>query len=46
MGDVDQKVGDIKEEDIVGLFGWKQRNKYGQKVVEDNLIIANTWFQT
>jgi len=50
MGDFNGKVGDIKEEDIVGPFGLGQRNENGQNVIDccrrHNLMIANTWFQT
>ena len=50
MGDFNGKVGNIKEEDIVGPFGLGQRNENGQNIIDccrrHNLMIANTWFQT
>jgi len=50
MGNFNGKVGDIKEDNIVGPFGLGQRNDNGQSVIDycrkSNLMIANTWFQT
>ena len=50
MGDLNGKVGEAKEEDIVGPFGLGQRNENGQSIVEccrrHNLMVANTWFET
>ena len=50
MGDLNGKVGDIKEEDIVGPYGLGKRNENGQHIIDycrrHNLMIANTWFQT
>ena len=50
MGDFNGKVGEIKEEDIVGPYGLGQRNENGQNILDycrrHNLMIANTWFQT
>ena len=50
MGDFNGKVGDMKEDNIVGPFGLGQRNENGQSVIDYcrkyNLMIANTWFET
>ena len=50
MGDFNGKVGEIKEDDVVGPFGLDQKNEQGQRIVECSrnlkLILANTWFQT
>jgi len=50
MGDLNGKVSEIKDDDVVGPFGLGQRNEQGQRIVEcsrnHNLIVANTWFQT
>lgn len=50
IGDFNGKVGDVKEDDIVGPFGLGQRNENGQSIVDccrrHNLMIANTWYQT
>ena len=49
MGDLNGKVGNIKEEDIVGPYGIGQRNENGQRLIDccrrHNLMIANTWYQ-
>jgi len=46
LGDFNGKVGDMKEEDIVGPFGLGQRNENGQNLVDccrkHSLMIANT----
>jgi len=50
MGDFNSKVGDKKEDDIVGPYGLGLRNDNGQSLIEccqrHNLMISNTWFQT
>ena len=49
MGDFNGKVGENKEEDIVGPFGLGSRNENGQYVVDfctrHKLHVTNTWFQ-
>ncbi|GFO01572.1 craniofacial development protein 2-like protein [Plakobranchus ocellatus] len=49
MGDFNAKVGEGREENIVGTHGLGTRNLRGEKLVEwckmKNLIIGNTWFQ-
>ncbi|GFN90701.1 craniofacial development protein 2-like protein [Plakobranchus ocellatus] len=49
MGDFNAKVGEGREENIVGPHGLGTRNLRGEKLVEwckmNNLIIGNTWFQ-
>ncbi|GFO43397.1 craniofacial development protein 2-like protein [Plakobranchus ocellatus] len=49
MGDFNAKVGEGREENIVGPYGLGTRNLRGEKLVEwcnmNNLIIGNTWFQ-
>jgi len=49
MGDFNGKVGDNREEDIVGPFGIGVRNDNGERVVNfskrHNLFVTNTWFQ-
>ena len=49
MGDFNGKVGENREEDIVGPFGLGSRNENGQYVVDfctrHKLHVTNTWFQ-
>ena len=49
MGDFNAKVGEAKEEDIVGPFGLGTRNQNGQYLVDfcrrHNLHVTNTWFE-
>src|SRR2546425_1286432 len=49
MGDFNGKVGDDREEDIVGPFGLGVRNDNGERVMNfskrHNLFVTNTWFQ-
>ena len=46
MGDLNAKVGDDRYQNIVGMHGLDQRNKWGQRLIQfcqDNkLIIATT----
>ena len=48
MGDFNAKVGEGKEEDIVGPHGLGTRNERGEMLVNwckgNDLIITNTWF--
>jgi len=50
LRDFNGKVGEEREEDIVGQFGLGKRNENGQYVIDccrqHNLMLANTWFQT
>ena len=49
MGDFNAKVGEQKEEKIVGPFGLDDRNERCEMLTsfckEQNLIITNTWFE-
>ena len=49
MGDLNGKVGDKREQDIIGPYGRGDRNENGQHVIDlcatHNLFAANTWFQ-
>jgi len=49
MGDFNGKVGNIKDDDIVGPYGLGTRNDNGQYLVDyckrHNLFVTNTWFQ-
>lgn len=49
MGDFNAKVGEQKEEKIVGPFGLDDRNESGEMLIsfckEQKLIITNTWFE-
>lgn len=49
MGDFNAKIGKGKVEDIVGNYGLGVRNDRGDLLLqfcqEENLMIANTWFQ-
>jgi len=49
MGDFNGKVGNNKEEDVIGPFGVGIMNDNGERVVDfckrHNLFITNTWFQ-
>ncbi|ELU03024.1 hypothetical protein CAPTEDRAFT_118401 [Capitella teleta] len=47
--DFNSKVGCIKEDDVVGLYGLGVRNESGDRLVDferqNDLFITNTWFQ-
>ena len=49
MGDFNAKVGEKKEEKIVGPYGLGSRNNNGEMLIElcreEGLMIANTWFE-
>lgn len=49
MGDFNAKVGQGKEDDIVGNFGLGQRNERGDRLVqfcrEERMVISNTLFR-
>ena len=49
MGDFNAKIGKGRVEDIVGEYGLGERNERGDTLVqfcnEENLMVANTWFQ-
>ena len=49
MGDMNAKVGEGREEDIVGPFGLGERNERGDRFVEwckeNRQMITNTWFR-
>lgn len=49
MGDFNAKVGNGKQEDIVGGFGLGKQNERGERLFqfchENNLIVTNTFFQ-
>ena len=49
IGDFNAKIGDERYQTIVGMHGLGQRNERREPLIqfceENNLIIANTWFQ-
>src|SRR5688572_11431920 len=49
MGDFNEKVGNNKEESIIGPYGLGTRNENGNKLVnfcrKHNLFVTNAWFQ-
>ena len=49
MGDLNAKVGNIKDYKIIGNYGLDEQNERGQRCIEfcneNNMVIMNTWFQ-
>ena len=49
MGDFNGKVGNGREENIIGPYGLGTRNENGDRLVnfcrKHNLFVTNTWFQ-
>ena len=49
MGDFNAKVGDKREQKIIGNFGLGDKSDNGERLVEfcqrQNLMISNTWFE-
>ena len=49
MGDLNAKVGNVKDSKIIGDFGLAKQNERGQRLIEfcneNNMVIMNTWFQ-
>ncbi|XP_055384403.1 uncharacterized protein LOC129614040 [Condylostylus longicornis] len=49
LGDFNAKVGNEEVNNVAGKYGLGQRNMRGSKLIdfciENNLVVANTWFQ-
>ena len=48
MGDLNAKVGNVKDSKIIGNYGFGKQNESGSRLIEfcnENMIIMNTWFQ-
>src|SRR5688572_20449866 len=49
MGDFNGKVGNGREENIIGPYGLGTRNENGERLIsfckKHNLFVTNTWFQ-
>ena len=49
MGNLNAKVGNVKDSKIIGNYGLGKQNERGQRLIEfgneNNMVIMNTWFQ-
>ena len=49
MGDLNAKVGNVKDFDMIGNYGLGEQNEKGQGLIEfyneNNMVTINTWFQ-
>ena len=49
MGDLNAKVGNVTDFNIIGNYGLGKQNERGQRLIEfcneNNKVIMNTWFQ-
>ena len=49
MGDLNAKVGNVTDFNIIGNYGLGKQNERGQRLIEfckeNNMVIMNTWFQ-
>ena len=49
MGDLNAKVGNVTDLNIIGNYGLGKQSKRGQRLIEfcneNNMVIMNTWFQ-
>ena len=49
MGDLNAKVGNVRDFNIIGNCGLGKQNERGQRLIEicneNNMVIMNTWFQ-
>ena len=48
MGDVNAKVENVTDFNIIGNYGLGKHNERGQRLIEfcneNNMVIMNTWF--
>ena len=48
MGDLNAKVGNVTDFNIIGNYGLGKQNERGQRLIEffneNNMVIMNTWF--
>ena len=49
IGNLNTKVGNVKDSKIIGNYGLGEQNERGQRLIEfcneNNMVIMNTWFQ-